>query len=160
MQKESSQEELSKEELFLKEMMAFLNPDKEAKKEQKGYPLEEQEILYNAGRGFYDSGQYEKGADLFTQLILSDPFETTYWKGLASCYQMLPNYPQALRAWSMVALLCETDAMPHFHAAECLVTMGEKTEALKALECAQLRIVQEDEQPLKAKIDLLKQVCA
>jgi type III secretion system low calcium response chaperone LcrH/SycD len=121
-------------------------------------PLTKKELatIYAAAFGKYESGAYQEGADLFTQLILHDPFEPRYWKGLASCMQMQQNYPAALRAWATHALLTGHSPISHFHAAECYLSMGEKDEAIKALSLAEHYVKGKD--PLKEKIDSLHEV--
>jgi type III secretion system low calcium response chaperone LcrH/SycD len=132
----------------------------EAFLKSKPMPQEEQEMLYSSGYGLYEAGNYEEATHLFTRLVLADPFMETYWRGLASCHQMTRNYEKALYAWALSSLLQEQDPWPHFHAAECLLSLNEKEEALKALNAAAERLKKEDRdhQSLKAKIETLKEV--
>jgi type III secretion system low calcium response chaperone LcrH/SycD len=116
---------------------------------------EEQQMLYSSAHSFYQKGDYSGASDLFTRLALCDPFAQLYWRGLASSKQMEEKYEEALSAWSLVCLLCEQDPLPHFHAAECLLTRGEREEAVKALNCARSRA---SEIALLSKIDLLLEV--
>jgi len=125
----------------------------------KPLPQDEQEMLYMSGYGLYEAGNYEDAAPLFTRLVLADPFVEKYWRGLASCHQMNRNYTQALHAWALSALLKEQDPWPHFHAAECLLSLNEKEEALKALKAVEERLKDEEgHRVLKGKVDTLKQV--
>lgn len=103
----------------------------------KPFSLKERETLYAAAYGIYDVGDYEKGADLFTHLILHDPFDVRFWKGLAASHQMQKHYLDALKAWAIVCLLSGQDPTGHFHAAECYLSLDEIEEAKKALKCAE-----------------------
>lgn len=142
------------------QVATLLGLTQEQKQALKNYSAEEEEVLYASAYGLYASGQYKAAADLFTQLILNAPFVEKYWKGFASCKQMLTEYKAALQAWSVLALLCEKDPWAHFHAAECLLTMGQKQEALKALNCTKSLLgASEDHLALNAKIELLKESC-
>lgn len=138
---------------FLEE--AF-KPFKEVYKNRKQLSLEEQEILYGISFGFYEAGQYEKASGFFTQLLLSNPFEVSFWKGLASSQQMAQDYKAALHAWAMVCILDAQDPLSHFHAAENLYQLQEKEDALKALLCAEKLLKKEDD-ALKQKIQFLKE---
>ncbi len=116
-------------------------------------PAREKETLYGAAYGIYESGEYEKGANLFTRLLLHDPYDLRFWKGLASCHQMLCEYKEALYAWSIVSLLGENPPQAHFHAAECYLSLEDRDEAKKALNCAKHFLQNND--PLKRKIEQL-----
>ncbi len=120
-------------------------------------PQAQQEILYGTSRGLYEAGNYAEASDFFTQLILSEPFHELYWRGLAGARQMEKKYPEALHAWALVALLADRDPLPHFHAAECFLSLNDKPQALKALDCAQERL-STDHAELRAKINLLKEL--
>lgn len=124
----------------------------------KQYTLEEQEILYAAGFGHYEAGSYGQAIELFTQLALTEPLEEKYWRGFASAHQMALQYPEALKAWSLVALMADNDPLPHFHAAECLLSMDDKAEGLKALNAAEA-LLKENDVDLRSKINLLQNIC-
>ena len=121
------------------------------------FSIEEQEALYAMGYQCYENGIYTTASQFFTKLILCNPFEEKYWRGLASSQQMLTAYLDALHAWSQCALLAVEDPLPHFHAAECLFSLNEKQDALKALSAAE-SLLPPDENILKNKIMILKQV--
>lgn len=105
--------------------------------EIKPFSAKERETLYAAAYGMYEVGDYEKGADLFTHLILHDPFDVRFWKGLAAARQMQKLYLDALKAWAITCHLSGQDPMGHFHAAECYLSLDEIEEAKKALRCAE-----------------------
>ncbi|MBS0620610.1 MAG: SycD/LcrH family type III secretion system chaperone [Verrucomicrobia bacterium] len=115
---------------------------------------EEERRLYALGYEHYEREEYRQAAQIFTQLVLSEPFTHEYWRALASSKQMTKAYEAALHAWSLAALLQEGDPIPHFHAAECLIHMGETTDALKAIDAA-LSLCHETD-PLYERIDLLR----
>lgn len=109
------------------------------------------EKVYAAAYGLYEVGDYAKAAGLFTNLIFREPFEARYWKGLAAAEQLKGDYKAALHAWSILCILTPESPLPHFHAAECMASLGETAEALKALVCSEKLA----SAPLE-KIDLLK----
>lgn len=118
-------------------------------------PLEKEREFYAVAYGLYEKGDYRGAAQLFTQLVLTHPFNEHYWQGLASAKQMAREYLASVHAWSLVALLREGDPEPHFHAAECLLSLDEKEEALKALNAA-LEFCKEEQ--MREKINLLKTI--
>ncbi|HSX12512.1 MAG TPA: tetratricopeptide repeat protein [Rhabdochlamydiaceae bacterium] len=132
-------------------------PFGEAYKNRKQLSIKEQEILYGVAFSFYETGNYEKATGFFTELVLSNPFVVSFWKGLASAKQMAQDYKAALHAWAIVCILDAKDPLPHFHAAENLYQLQEKTEALKALNCAEA-LLQKEQVALKQKIGFLKEL--
>lgn len=100
-----------------------------------------QETLYTAAFAFYEEGAYLKAERLFFSLLLSNPWQLPYWEGLASARQMQKKYEEALYAWAIVNLLDESMPLPHFHAAECLVSLGKREDALLALALARSRFL-------------------
>lgn len=137
---------------FQQEVMQILGI---SEKEISTIPLEHERQFYAVAFGLYEKGDYRGAAQLFTQLVLTDPFSEHYWQGLASSKQMARDYQAALHAWSLVSLLKENDPLPHFHAAECFLSLDEKEEALKALNAA-LEFCRDE--PLREKINLLKTI--
>ncbi len=119
------------------------------------FTAEDLSVLYNLAHGLYQNGDYEKASEIFQQLTFSKPFEPKHWVGLASVLQMQKNYQNALQAWTMAAMMLGT-AEPHFHAAECLISLGDKTQAQKALIEAEKRL--DETSTLRSKIEVLKSV--
>jgi len=138
--------------------MTFFNEWEEELKPlgSKRKPLnqKDREIVYAAAFGLYEGGDYEQSSLFFTKLVLEDPFEIRFWKGLASSHQMLRNYQEALHAWGIVCILGNHDSIAHFHAAECYLSMNELQEAKKALQCAEKSLTEKSS--LFEKIQLLK----
>lgn len=119
-------------------------------------PLDQERQFYAVAFGLYEKGDYRGAAKLFTQLVLTDPYSEHYWQGLASSKQMAREYLAAVHAWGIVSLLKDSDPIPHFHVAECFLSMDEKQEALKALDAAH-ELAGKNELLLE-KINLLKTI--
>jgi type III secretion system low calcium response chaperone LcrH/SycD len=101
---------------------------------------EDYDTLYSLAYSLYGTGDYGRAREIFHRLVLSHPFQKRYWMGLGACYQLEKSYEQALRAWSMVALLDDTDPTPHSQAAECYFSMRNEEEGEKALRAAKERL--------------------
>lgn len=119
---------------------------------------EQKEAVYAQGFHAFSQQLYEEASHIFAALVVVAPLVGKYWKGFAASFQTRGLYAQALRGWGMLVLLEEEEAESHFRAAECLFLMGQKEEALKALNLAQEKAGSYKE--LEEKIDLLrKAVC-
>lgn len=94
---------------------------------------------YSYAFSLYQGGNYTQATTLFSELVLLNPFDEKLWRGLASSRQMSQEYEAALQAWALVALLQESDPLPHFHAAECYLSLHDTEEAMKALDVAEMR---------------------
>ena len=81
---------------FQKEVMDILGI---SEKEVSRVPLEQERQFYAIAFGLYEKGDYRGAAQLFTQLVLTDPFSEHYWQGLASSRQMAREYLAAVHAW-------------------------------------------------------------
>ncbi len=127
----------------------------------KSWNAEEQKMLYTSAFTFYQQKSFEQSQNLFLQLCMTNPFEETFWRGLASSLQMLSRWKEALHAWCISALLSDHDPLPHFHAAECFFSLNDSEEASKAILQAEKRLdAHPDKEGLQTKIGLLKQLLA
>ena len=118
---------------------------------------EEVEKFYAFGFAQYGSGNWNQAADVFRVLCTRRPLESKFWFALGATLQEAGSYQDALYSWAMAALLKTEDPYPHFHAAECCLSLHMTKDAAKALEEAQHRIQKELPHPLKDKVALLKQ---
>ncbi len=124
----------------------------------KNFSNEDLEILYTLGYHLYNSGDYAQAKLIFKQLVLSKPLEHRHWFGLGSVLQIEKTYSEALVSWSMASLLNGEDPLPHFHAAECLLSLNQKEEAFKAFDSAEVLIKNTGKQEeLLGKIEYLKE---
>jgi type III secretion system low calcium response chaperone LcrH/SycD len=99
----------------------------------KTMTFEEAESIYEFASDLYEAGHYQKASPLFQTVATFCPLEYKNWFGLASSLQMEARYEEALTAWTMTACLCEKDASPYLHVAECYLSLKKREEALNAL---------------------------
>lgn len=118
---------------------------------------EEIEQFYAFGFAQYGSGNWNKAADAFRVLCTRRPLEPRFWFALGATLQEAGSYQDALHSWAMAALLKKEDPYPHFHAAECCVSLQMLKDAAKALRESEERIQSDPVHPLKGKITLLRQ---
>lgn len=128
---------------------------KEIGVEEQMLCVKEREDVYALAYGKYQRGEYALSAHLFTKLVLHDPYDTRFWKGLAGARQMQKDFKGAVYAWGVLSLLGNHPPQAHYHAAECFLSMGELGEAKKALDCAKLYLDKND--PLVEKVSYLEE---
>ncbi len=121
-----------------------------------GYSPEDFDCLYSLAYSLYQSGDYKRARTVFHHLTVCKPMEAKHWFGLASVFQMERGYENALTGWSMAAMLESSNPLPHYHAAECLFSLDEKKEGLKALQEVKKRLAQGDQEELREKVALLE----
>jgi type III secretion system low calcium response chaperone LcrH/SycD len=92
--------------------------------------------LYTKAYALYNQNNFEKAAELFYLLIQAQPFYFDHWAGYSSCLQMQGHYEKALSSWALAALTEESNPLPHFHAGECLFSMGEAEQGVIAMQRA------------------------
>lgn len=118
---------------------------------------EDVERFYSFGFAHYGSGHWNEAADVFRVLCTRRPLESRFWFALGATLQEAGSYQEALHSWAMAALLNREDPYPHFHAAECCLSLQWEKDAAKALWESEMRVQKEPTHPLKDKIALLKQ---
>jgi type III secretion system low calcium response chaperone LcrH/SycD len=120
--------------------------------------LKEEDIepFYSYAFAQYQSGGFERAAEVFHVLCVRKPLDMRFWFGLAATLQEGQNYEKALYAWAMTALLDQKNPYPHFHAAECSLSLNNIGDAKLALKETENRIG--GNHPLQDRIPLLKEV--
>ena len=118
--------------------------------------LDTTESSYAEAYALYQAGKLDHAADLFRTLCTQDPMDPRFWFGLGSCLQESHDCQNALYAWAMAALLDPTNPYPHFHAAECLISLRKMPDAGKALKEAKARASTETH-PLYGPIEVLEE---
>lgn len=124
------------------------------------WPIDQPEAIYAYAYQFYANGHFEEARSLFSLLTVMQPDQLNYWMGLGACLQMQKKYEKALEAYAAAALI-DVDSLnplPHFYAAECLLSLKDVTRALQALESAHtIAIKDETYEQLIVHINLIKQ---
>ncbi|MEJ5301204.1 MAG: SycD/LcrH family type III secretion system chaperone [Thermodesulforhabdaceae bacterium] len=105
--------------------------------EVKGFSDEQMEAIYAIAFNLYQGGKYKDAVEVFTWLGMMNPFVSKYWMGLGASLQMLKDFNNALNAYAVAAITSKPeDPVPHLHAGECYLGLGDKEEALKAFTMA------------------------
>ena len=118
------------------------------------------EKFYHYASAQYNACNWEKAADAFWAICAQDSSEKLdpkNWFGLAASLQQLGEYQKAIAAWEMAAKIADAlkyiNPSIYFHAAECYLSLGNKSKAKQALTEARKRSKRDLE--LIQKIELL-----
>jgi type III secretion system low calcium response chaperone LcrH/SycD len=115
---------------------------------------EEAQKFYAYGYAHYNNGSLQEALAAFRCLTMRRPFEERFWFGLAATLQGLKEFEKAVDVWAIASLLDKTSSYPHFHAAECLFSLGKNQEGFDALSAAEK--LTQDDNGLIQKISALK----
>jgi tetratricopeptide (TPR) repeat protein len=100
--------------------------------------------MYKDAIDLYNNDQAQEACLTFGILIRERPFTKSFWMGLAASRQKLKEFDNALMAYAMTTLIDDIDPMPHFHAAQCYFELGNKDEAIKAINLAEALVFEND----------------
>ena len=103
-------------------------------KELKGISSAELEAVYSLAFGYYQTGKYDEAFKLFQFLVLFDHLNPKYWLGVGAVQQIMKDYKGAIQSYCYASFLDLSNPKPQLHAAECYVALGDKENALSALE--------------------------
>lgn len=92
----------------------------------------EVERLYAVAMGEYAQARYLPAARLLMGLILIDPSQARFFKGMAACMQLLGRYQQASMGYATAYSLQSDDVTLLFYLAQCFAGAGGWREAGEA----------------------------
>lgn len=118
------------------ELMTEFMEKKSVPKEALDMRAQELEAVYGQAYRLYNTGKFKDAVDLFRLLIMAEPAESKYALGMAACFHMLKEFTNAVKAYSLYALMDTENPIPYFHQADCFIQMGDPIGAMIALETA------------------------
>lgn len=102
----------------------------------KGITKDEFTALYRIARKLYDDGDFIHALPVCMQLMLHNPKDSRHSFLTAACLQRLKEYPQAAVLFACTLHLKPEDAAAAFRLGECLMKMGQPSEARQAFDMA------------------------
>lgn len=102
-------------------------------KEVKGITNDELESVYSLGFGYYRTGKFEDAQKLFEFLVLFDHLNSKYWFALGAVQQAQKDYQKAIASYGYSSFLDLENPKPQYHAAECYLALGDKSNAASAI---------------------------
>ena len=146
-----SQLDTERVEMALKKIEPPSNRD-----QSKNYSREDLSVIYSVAYALYQEGDYKEAILLFQRLASHDPFTVKHWMGLGASLQMEKEFEESLKGWAMASIITPNDPVPHFHAAECYLALGNETEGKKALSEARALIKNEEHPSLLNQLETLE----
>ena len=102
-------------------------------KEVRGITNDELEAVYSLGFGYYTTGKFAEAQKLFEFLVLFDHLNTKYWFALGAVQQAQKQFQKAIASYGYSSFLDLENPKPQYHAAECFLALGDKTNAASAI---------------------------
>jgi len=102
-------------------------------KEVKGITNDELEAVYSLAFGYYRTGKFEEAQKFFEFLVLFDHLNAKYWFALGAVQQARKDFQRAIASYGYSSFLDLENPKPQFHAAECFLALGDKTNAASAI---------------------------
>ena len=129
-------------------------------KEVQGVTNDELEAVYSLGFGYYRTGRFDDAQKLFEFLVLFDHLNAKYWFALGAVQQAQKNHQKAIASYGYSSFLDLENPKPQFHAAECYLALGDKENALSALESLDVYCPKNTElgRTYRAKADALRKI--
>lgn len=115
--------------------------------------------IYHQAYHLYRDQDYAKAANLFRVLTVVNPLEAKYWKALGACSHMLQDYEHAIRCYICTQALYKDQPDPYLyvHAADCYFSIGQIEQGLMALEGAQHRAEEQQDEKILRHVALMKE---
>jgi type III secretion system low calcium response chaperone LcrH/SycD len=98
------------------------------------FPEEHFKALYSLAYDLYQRAQYIDAKVLFFYLLLNTKFDVKNLLGLAACFHAEKDYGIALTMYQQCTQCGINYPMIHFYLCECLLYLGNKTQAVKELQ--------------------------
>lgn len=121
----------------------------------KGLSDDELETIYALGYNFYTTGQLKDADTVFRYLVFIDHTNAKYWIALGAVQQLNREFEKAVTSYGFASFLDLHNPKPQYHAAECLLAMGDKEKAESAL--AALDLYAPQNSPYRAKAAALSE---
>lgn len=99
-------------------------------------PSDSLEKVYREGYNLYQNMRYEDSTMSFRWLIFFNPFVSKFWIALGASLHMQQDFPSALHAYAVAALLRPKNPYPHYYAYICYSLLQDTENANKARELA------------------------
>ncbi len=84
------------------------------------------EAEYKIAYDFYQSANFQKASAAFSYLTLLNPYNFTYWMGLALAKQSERSYEEAIVAYTVAEAITPDHPVPHLHLSQCYFAIGQK----------------------------------
>jgi len=97
------------------------------------------EAIYGQAYRLYNTGKYADASRLFRLLVMLVPIEPKFPLGLAASFHMMKDYRNAIQIYTFCSIADAQNPVPHYHAADCYMQLGDLAGAIVAMEMAAKR---------------------
>lgn len=111
-----------------------------------GFTPDDLEAVYSLGYASYQAGKFDDAEKIFRFVCLFDHLEKKYFFALGGALQAQRKFAEAIALYASVMLRDLDDMQPYLRLAECQLALGERGEAVDALEGALARPEPADEE--------------
>ncbi|CAM3876219.1 SycD/LcrH family type III secretion system chaperone [Bordetella bronchialis] len=118
-----------------------------------GIAGDDRTALYAVAYELYANKRYDMAQHLFAQLVLYDHQDPRYMKGLAAATQMLGDHEQAVRMYTVAALMDIGDPAVVMHAGDCFRQMGRRAKAIESFDLARAMCSRPEHQEVKRRCE-------
>ncbi|WP_066639746.1 SycD/LcrH family type III secretion system chaperone [Bordetella sp. H567] len=118
-------------------------------------PAQDRKVLYAVAYKLYAEARYDLAQHLFAQLVMYDHHQVRYMKGLAAATQMLGDHEEAMRMYSVAALMDASDPAVVMHAGDCFRAMGKHARAVESFDLARAMCSKAEHEPVKRRCNQL-----
>jgi type III secretion system low calcium response chaperone LcrH/SycD len=98
-----------------------------------GLGAEHYEALYAIGHNQYTVGDHPRAIETFRLLMMLNPWDRRFPMALGAAHQMVGKFEKALESYMAAIMLDMMDPIAMFHAAECMVALGQIEGAHEAM---------------------------
>jgi secretion system chaperone SscA len=116
--------------------------------------------LYATAYRLYRDKHYSDAICFFRLLLVANPRDSKYWKGLGASLQMKGEYQEAINCYICTQTLMNGQPDPHLyiHAADCYFATGQVETGLKTLDAALLSAQEKMDNQAIHHVLLMKQM--
>ncbi len=107
---------------------------------------------------YYKNQCYREADALFRILVINEPQNSKYWKGLGACLQMKKNYQGALNCYKRIQDLLnnQSDAYLDIHCADCYFALGQIANGLKTLHSARQKALKSSDKKVLKHVAFMR----
>jgi type III secretion system low calcium response chaperone LcrH/SycD len=88
---------------------------------------------YKIAYDLYQSAQFEKASAAFSYLTILNPYEFSYWMGLAVSKQSGRAYEEAIVAYTIADAIQPENPSPHLNLAQCFYALQQRDQTVEHL---------------------------
>lgn len=119
------------------------------------YNDQDYEVLYALGHSLYAQTRYPDAVKVFGFLVMHNHLEGRFMSAFAASLQMVKNYQEAIKYYTMASVMDMSDPAPTFHTCECMIALGMLKEAHEGLGMVVAQCQDDTQKALKERAQAL-----